>query len=139
KRVGFERLGLDTIHEEWRFQPAGSARWVLGHEKIFLVSGRGEVRRTIERRPDGHWLEGLHNGEVGPNGSLAVTVGAGWGQGDGVTLCLYDWTGNPLRTMPLLTVESPYSHFGFDGERVAVADGNRIVLFDKTGRPIQQF
>jgi sugar lactone lactonase YvrE len=138
KRVGFERLGLDTIHEEWRFRPGGMARWVLGHETIFLVDSRGAVQRTIERRPDGHWLDGLHNGVVAPNGSLAVTTGAGWGRRD-VTLSVYDRMGNPLRTIPLPMVESPFAPFGYDGECVAVADGKRTLMFDKTGRPIQQF
>jgi hypothetical protein len=36
--------------------------------------------------------------------------------------------GNPLRTIPLPMVESPFAPFAHDGDRVALADGKRILI-----------
>jgi hypothetical protein len=103
------------------------------------VEGKDSVLRTIERRPDGKWLGYLDRGAVGADGSLAVLDGSVLEPDAEVTVNLYEKTGEPARTIRLPPSVSAHARFAYDGERLVVADGPRVVVFDRSGRPLQQF
>jgi hypothetical protein len=135
KRLGFESLGLDTITECLRYQPGNSMKWVVGYETIWLVEGKNKVSKTIERRPDGTWLQHLDPAVVGADGSLAIM--AGWRPE--VTLNVYRRNGQPERTVRLaLSFSANGGSFAYDGERFVISDASRILLLDRSGRPLQQ-
>jgi sugar lactone lactonase YvrE len=139
KRLGFERFGLDPIREQWHFQPGGKCRWILGLDKIWLVEGKNAILRTIERRPDGRWLQYLAGGAVGRDGSLAVMDAPGHGSESAGSLNIYTNTGKPVRNIPVRSDMSVSAPVAYDGELLAISDGPGILLYDRSGRPVQRF
>jgi sugar lactone lactonase YvrE len=139
KRLGFERLKPDDIRERWLFQPGSTRRWELGDHKVLLVDGAKGATRTITRRPDGRWLDDLRHAAVGRDGSLAVTSGSYLRPREPVTVSLYTRDGEPLRTIGLPGFVSLSHRFDYDGERLVVTGKGKVALFDRSGRPVQQF
>jgi hypothetical protein len=142
KRHGFERLRAVTDGDEdlagrWLPRPGGTGRWVLGYQKIGLADGKGEVTRTIDRQPNGHWLESLAEGAVAPDGSLAVVSGSSFGRV--MKLHLYDKAGEPVRTVALPPSVHVASPLAYDGERIAIWADGRLLLLAASGRPVGQF
>ncbi|MFA5206171.1 MAG: hypothetical protein WC708_17380, partial [Lentisphaeria bacterium] len=70
-RVGWAKVDVDKIRQEWYFQPTADLCWIVGYHDLFLVRGR-EVVRQISRRADGRWLEYPDVAAVACDGSLAV-------------------------------------------------------------------
>jgi sugar lactone lactonase YvrE len=131
-RVGVERLALDDISQEMYLQPGTGHRWVVGYHKVFLVDRAGKVLKTIERCPDGRWLELPRAAAVSPDGSLAVIARG--------AVHFYAATGEPIRTVPLPDpLKGTFASIAYDGNRVAIVEDKVVTLLDSSGRPQQRF
>ena len=140
KRIGFQNLNLDSITEEWFFKPGTLERWVLGYESIYLVDAEGKPKRTIRKRPNGNWLENVHDGAVAADGSLAVIaspLGFGWSGGP-VVVNIYGSDGEPIKTIPL-TEESTFARIAFNGSVIATADNGAIRFYRADGQILGKF
>ncbi len=130
-RVGFERLGIDSISEDWLFKPGSQERWVLGDRAVHLVGADGRTLRTIKRRPNGHWLETVDKGAVAPDGALAVTS-TPESSSEPMVLNIYAPNGDPLRTIAM-SGDEPFVQLAFDGSTVIVAGGSALYFYDVAG------
>ncbi len=130
-RARSERLGLDSIREQWVFRPGTQERWVLGYHGVFLVDANGEVAAKIDRRPDDRWFDRVDEGAVAPDGSLAVVSSAN----DGMLstgprhLSVYSPTGAGRRTVALPD-GILFPRIAFNGSHVVLCSGDLVVLID---------
>ena len=129
KRLGIApSTGLDSITEEWLFQPGTGRRWIRGYEDVFLVDSKNKVIHKIERRPSGDWLRRPDGMAVSPDGSLVVLDGA---------INRYSAKGKPLGSVP-----SPvaYGNAAYNGKWIAAIDySGPLYLLDASGKPILKF
>lgn len=136
RRIGFEPLRIDRVREQWLFKPGTRERWVLGYRAIHLLDEHGDTLRSIERRPDGNWIEHVQEGAVGPDGSLALIASPdGRGMRGPAVVNVYRADGEPIRSIPLVA-ESIFARVAFNGSIVATTDSDAVYLYDlKGGRP----
>jgi hypothetical protein len=131
---GISRLGLDSITEEWHFQPGTGHRWVRRYENVFLVDAENRVIKTIERRPDGHWLEGPDELAVAPDGSVIVLDGSSFLSDAKPSFNIYSPDGTPIRTFLAPTLKHSCARIAFGGERIAaIGFEGPLVLLDRSG------
>jgi hypothetical protein len=86
------------------FSPTTDAAYAYLTTKGFVQLGADlQVRATIERAPDGTWLENQHGPAVAPDGAVAVVdVAAGSGAKPDAGLLLYESAGpSTPRSIPL--------------------------------------
>lgn len=139
ERIRFKYIGVDGISKGWMFKPGSSESWVLGYEQLYLLDSKYIIKKMIKKRPDGTWLQRVHNGAVGPDGSLAALAGvSGRGMLGPIELCIYDANGGPIATMPLGSV-SVFARVAFNGSTVVIADQRAIVLYNVDGRALRKF
>ncbi len=138
RRIGFETLGIEKVVERWLFKPGSRERWVLGYRTIYLVDAERRVARTIERRPDGAWLERVHAGAVATDGSLAAISGGGdLGSAGSAVLNIYSADGEPVSSVAIGSM-AIYARVAFNGTVVAISDPNGLILHDRNGAPARQ-
>lgn len=119
-RAGWETQKLDTIKEQWAFQPGTRRRWVAGYHDLWLVDEAGKVVREIRRQPDRRWIAYPEALGVAPDGSLALCASDGMGTGvEGSRLNVYSPAGEPVRTIALSNGK-PYVRLAFEGRRVVI-------------------
>ncbi len=136
-RQGVVRLNLDSITEEWHFQPGTGRRWVRCYEEIALVDARDRVIKRIKRRPNGHWLEKPDALAVAPDGSMVIFDCAFLTSAPNPSLNFYSADGEPVRTFPTPAVLGCHVKIAFSGEWIAAIGYNGpLALFDRTGKPL---
>jgi hypothetical protein len=134
-----EERGFDPIRETWYTVPQPDERLVVGQRRAFLIDSSGEVRRTIERRPDRNWLKNLYQASVAHDGSFALLTGA---QGAGAVrpgIHLYSAAGDPLRSIWVPVDSETFPALVYDDQRVIYVDECVVHLFDKEGNPVGRF
>ena len=136
-RQGIVRLNLDSITEEWHFQPGTGRRWVRCYKEIALVDARDRVIKRIKRRPNGHWLEKPDALAVAPDGSMVVFDCAFLTSAPNPSLNVYSADGEPVRTFPTPAVLGCHMKIAFSGEWIAAIGYNGpLALFDRTGKSL---
>jgi hypothetical protein len=102
---------------------------------VYLMAPDGETLREVNRRPDGLWLESIHETAMAPDGSLAVVSGDVIWSGQGSrTLNLYTATGEGIRTIEL--PESLDARlFAYDGENLYLSRPEEVCVLDLQGQP----
>lgn len=137
---GVARLNLDSITEEWHFQPGTGRRWVRCYYEIALADATDRVTKRIERRPDGHWLEGPDALAVASDGSMVVFDCAFQNSASKPSLNVYSADGEPVKTFPTPAVLGRYLKIAFHGEWIAATgyDGP-LALFDRKGKAVLDF
>ncbi len=140
RRLGVARLGLDSITEQWHFQPGSGRKWVRCYEKVVLVDTRNRVIKTIERRPNGHWLEHPDALAVAPDGSIVVFDAPFFGSDSKPSFCVYSADGEPVRTFPAPVMLDSVAEIAY-GDKLIAAIGYEgpLVLFDTLGKPLLEF
>lgn len=134
KRIGTESVGLDSITQDWYFQPDSKSRLIIGYHKAYLVDDKGKVVTTIARRPDGNWFNDLDKAAVAPNGALAIVDDAG----ASLFACqpmlnLYSADGKPLRTIALPEELGDFPCLAYNGEFLFVTNGHQVLVCDAKG------
>ena len=136
-RQGVVRLNLDSITEEWHFQPGTGRRWVRCYEEIALVDARDRMIKRIKRRPNGHWLEKPDALAVASDGSVVIFDCAFLTSAPNPSLNFYSADGEPVRTFPTPAVLGCHVKIAFSGEWIAAIGYNGpLALLDKTGKPL---
>ncbi len=135
ERVGFLRSEFDRISEEWYFKPGTHERWIVGYHCIALTDAEGKIIRTIEKRPNGDWLEVTRSAAVAPDGSLAViAVPDEWGMRGPATINVYRPDGEPVATLAHKGRWQP-DQIAFNGRVAVTCDGSRVQFHSLDGRP----
>lgn len=153
ERVGFRKLPGER-DEPWfyswvHYHPGSPRYWViegLSAAKLNLVGPDDQVVRTIERRPDGGWLDHISAAAVGPDGSLAVVAGpiglpVNWNRPE-ISISIYSATGEPRQCIkpPNLGENGLFfERLAFNGRYVLSGpwdyDQPRYVLLDTAAAP----
>jgi hypothetical protein len=140
RRQGVVRLNLDSITEEWHFQPGTGRRWVRCYKEIALVDARDRVTKTIKRRPNGDWLDGPDALAVAPDGSMVVFDCGFLASAPNPSLNVYSADGEPVRTFPTPAVLGRHMKIAFNGEWIAATGYNGpLALVDRTGKSLLDF
>jgi hypothetical protein len=139
KRVGFEKLGLDPISENWQFQTGTQRRWVGGYLEAYLVGDSGKVLRTIKRRPNGTWLEKVDGLAVAPDGSVAIVASdsRSFGGSDS-TVNLYMKDGEPIRTIAVPGGDWVY-RVAYNGRSVVASLGSDLLIISAVDATVRRF
>jgi hypothetical protein len=117
------------------FQPVTDNLVAKRYQDVRLIDPAGKVLRTIDRRPDGNWLEEPWAIAFAPDGSMAIMAYGTHPAGTSVNL--YKADGEPIHTIVLPDVVRRYPRIAYDGNRLVVVD-RALVIFDAAGRPIAQ-
>lgn len=137
RRLGVVRLDLDSITEEWHFQPGTGRRWVRCYEKIVLVDATDRVIKSIDRRPNGDWLEKPNSLAVAPDGSLIVADAPFRNSESRPSLNFFSADGEPVRTFPTPAVLARFMKIAYSGAwTAAIGYEGPLVLFDGTGKAL---
>jgi hypothetical protein len=139
-RAGWEKQDLDTVREQWAFQPGTRKRWVAGYHDLWLVDETGKSVREIRRQPDRRWITHPEAMAVAPDGSLALCASDGMDSlrmagAQGSRLNIYSPTGEPVRTIAL-SENYLFVRLAFDGRRAVVvqsANGGTELLLASVG------
>lgn len=135
ERVGFLRTEFDRVSEEWYFKPGTHERWIVGYHRIALTDAEGKIIRTIEKRPNGDWLEVTRSAAVASDGSLAViAVPDEWGMRGPATINVFRSDGEPLATLAHKGLWQP-DQIAFNGRVAVTCDGSRVQFHYLDGRP----
>lgn len=138
KRVGFRKLGLDSITEQWHALPAAGRMLVLGFNNAFLVDAAGKTERTIRRGADGTWLHRPGDASVAPDGSFAICTVNRFNTGKPPTLHLFDANGDTRQSLTLPEGSLSYT-FAYTGRHIVTLAGPHLWVFDTAGRVIRMF
>ncbi len=135
ERAELLRMEFDRVSEEWYFKPGTHERWVVGYHRIALTDADGRIIRTIEKRPNGDWLETTGAAAVAPDGSLAVIAlpDEMWLRGP-ATINVFGPDGEPLATVERKGPGRPHQ-IAFNGRRVVTCDGREVQFHSLDGRP----
>jgi hypothetical protein len=115
KRIGTVEIKLDSVSQDWYFQPSGSLCWIGAYEDVYLVKDLQKVVRKISRRPDRQWLESPASVGVAPDGSAAVIACSRAGE---VSVSTYGPTGDPRATYVGPRGWSRWGNVAYDGQSV---------------------
>jgi hypothetical protein len=118
-------------------QPGGKVLVARRSEEVELIDRTGKTIRTIDRGPDGHWLQDVETIAFAPDGSMAVLDAAR----DPLTKVyradvsanLYTAHGDPMCTIRLSQFFSEVPRIAYDGRRLIVAGDAGVLLFDSSG------
>ncbi len=121
----------------WTCQPTGGVRWEASQGRIDLVTDDGNPIRTLERRPDGTWLESVGDIAFAPDGTAAVVASSSSEWGQGTTINLYTRAGAPLRTIPVPGGGWIFK-LAFDGKTILASKGPELVAFSAEGELLGQ-
>ena len=135
KRKETARVDLDTVRQDWCFQPIGDLCWVRGRHGVFLVKGLRDTIRTISRRADGCWLEFPHALGVAPDGAIAVLARS---ESRGVSLSTYGPTGDARVTFAV-PHEWIFSELAHDGQHIFIRHETDVFVLHSTGRNLGRF
>ena len=113
KRAGRTRIDLNSVSQDWYFQPSGLLCWVGEYSDVFLVKDLQSVVRKISRRADGHWLESPSSLGIAPDGSAAVFAVSQSGE---VSVNTYSPTGDPRATYVGPRGWSWFGQVAYDGQ-----------------------
>jgi len=106
------------------------------------VDAAGKALLTIERRPDGNWLDIVERICIAPDGSVAVASRASsitWrGEGAGSSLSTYSASGDPVRSLPIPYIKRLHG-LAYDGKRIVVTGEAGGFVFDSEGQAISRF
>lgn len=123
----------------------------LGPQSIFAIAGEwfgadGKRRekppgfhslskrlQSLQRRPDGSWLQQIQTSAVAPGGALAVIDGGSL-KSEGVYLSLYSATDAPVRRILLPAAVGSYPALAYDGKRAVVAGDKHLYCYATTGK-----
>lgn len=137
QRVGMKQFALDNIKERWYPLPVNDRTLVVGYQDAFIVDADGKVRRKIQRRPDGMWLEHPDSASVAPDGTFAIVSGGSL-RGTHFFVNLYSADGDPIRTVVL--PDNCMAHcFAYTGKYLATCTESAICLFTPTGERLLSF
>ncbi len=114
------------------FQPGSGVLVTLRYEDVRLIDPAGKLLRTINRRPDGNWLERPHAIALAPDGSMAIL--AGRSRGREVSANLYKANGDPIRTISLPEAVGTFPRIAYDGRRLVIAGDSGLLIFDGSAR-----
>ncbi len=131
--AGIVQIALDTVAQQWQFQPAGPMCWVAGYEEVFLVKNLQQVVRKISRRPDRHWLEDASSLGVAPDGSVAVLARSRSGE---VSVNTYDPAGNPRTTFLGPRQWAWSAQVAYDGQTIFVVADRDLYIIGPDNRRI---
>lgn len=135
ERVGFLRTEFDRVSEEWYFKPGTHERWIVGYHSIALTDAEGKIIRTIEKRPNGDWLEVTRSAAVASDGSLAViAVPDEWGMRGPATINVFRPDGEPVATLAHHGEWQPYQ-IAFNGRVAVTCEGRGVQFHSLDGRP----
>mgnify|MGYP001384995799 CR=1 FL=1 len=104
-RMGFVPTNTgDCWSADWYFHPESTRRWQTACRGIELVEEDGAVLRTIDRRPDGNWVEVVSAIGVARDGSFAAAMSSmDRTRHDLVSICTYTSEGDPVGVMPMVS------------------------------------
>lgn len=149
ERIGVESLNLDTVSQEWAFQPGSDRRWVVGYEVLYLIDTDQTTVKTIKKCPDGNWYRSSVAQRVSVDGSIAIVSTAGLIRKEGSPgIHIFSAGGDPVHTLPLLPFINIYSQFVYNGHLFIFSacessDGKRtpsgIVAIDVAGKLLWRF
>jgi len=129
---GFSEEGyidIDSVSQEWYFQPTNKLCWVVGYNDVFLVRDLRHVVRRIGRRSDGRWLEYPDKAAVARDGSLALLARSQSGE---MSVNTYDAAGNGRSTFQVSS--APYvAALAYDGQHVCVRQKNDVSVYRGNG------
>ncbi len=128
-------LSLHFMRRPIHAQGDGAPFWAEGMTEVYLMAPDGETLREVNRRPDGLWLESIHETAMAPDGSLAAVSGdVIWSDQGSRTLNLYTATGEGIRTLEL--PESLDARlFAYDGENLYLSRPGEVCVLDLQGQP----
>ncbi len=112
-------------------KPGSEDYWMIDKKQVTLVDFKGTVKKMIEKRPNGHWMETIFSHSVARDGSLALLV-----RNDsslyrrGVTLCIYDSNGEPLQTSEL-NHDSKYSDLSLCANFAVTMNDGVLRFYDR--------
>ncbi len=138
QRIGVKRLSLDSITENWYPLPFEGRLLVLGYHAAFIVGRDDKVIRTIQRRPDGNWLENPELASIAPGGSFAIVSGRGFYAKRTWFVNLYSPVGDPVRTITM-SAACMDSCFAYTGKHLVTRTESDVVLFNDRGEPVLGF
>lgn len=136
KRVERVRIDLNSVSQDWYFQPTGQLCWVSGYEDVFLVKDLRNVVRKISRRADKQWL--VHPASIGvaQDGSAAVVATSRSGE---VSVNTYSPTGDPRASYVGPQEWKSYGEVAYDGQSAFFRNGNDVYIIDSNNRCIGFF
>jgi len=134
-RLGFIRLKGQQCY----VQPGTGNVLALDYDEAYLVDAAGDTIRTIRRNADGNWLQSLERAAVAADGSFAIVAADANSIGTALmTVSIYDVAGEPVQVVELPRFLSSFPRIAYDGRHL-VATGDRVVIFDSSGTPLQTF
>ncbi len=116
------------------FQTATGNIVARDYEAIRLIDPAGKTIRTIQRRPDGNWLERPDAATVAPNGAMAILAESRSDRR--ATVNLYKANGDPVRTVLLPESIGRYLHLAYDGRRIVVTGESGLIIYDGSGAAV---
>lgn len=138
KRLGFRKLGLDAITEEWHALPAAGRLLVLGYQDAFIVDAAGKTERTIRRGADGTWLHRPEGASVASDGSFAIWTLNRFQFGKPPVVHRYGPDGDARQTLTLPEGSLSYT-LTYTGKHIATLAGPHLWVFDTAGRTLRKF
>ncbi len=116
--------------ETWSWVLTADRRWITRAHDVALADAGNAILATVARRPDRTWLNNIAAIAVAPGGGLAVLAR------DPTAICLYDAKGQPLGQISLPESFAWRSQFAFNGQDLFLADGDTLLVYDRTGAPV---
>jgi hypothetical protein len=113
------------------FQPASNVLVAMRYADVRLIDSAGKVLRTINRRPDGNWLEHPWAIALAPDGSLAILALPS--RGRNVSANLYKASGEPIHTILLPEAVGSFPRIAYNGKRLVIAGDKALLIFDSSG------
>lgn len=139
ERLGFERVSLDTVSQEWYFQPKSENLWIVGYETIYLVDSNKKIIRTIKKQPDGNWLGYMSRASVANKGSIAVVSHQGLFENKNAVVNIYSEEGEPLLTINMPSQLGNYFPLAYNGQYLATTHETSVVLLNTQDSSMTSF
>jgi len=127
--LGWSGVKLDSVCQDWYFQPTNDLCWIVGYNDVFLVRGLKNVERRISRRPDGRWLEYPGGAAVAHDGSLALLART---QSREMSINIYDCAGKALSTFPVPD-STCLASIAYDGSHVYIRQEANVMVYGPDG------
>lgn len=123
-RIGVESATVDSIAETWLAQPGSERRWVLGHEKLYLLNADGTQYVEQGRDAQGHWLIDPALPASADDGSLVLYTGHLFGHESAAmqastAFVLYDAKARALRQIPAPAGVAGWANLSYAGNLIS--------------------